>query len=361
MELRQVDETPVKKEQVVRLQSDQPPVRHKMPQMPVQPPEAPQRHRLEVPTRDAGEMRTHQPTVDALVEPQRASPDAMELDWGKTPTEQRSIPWGWVALVVAIIGGVAVWSLTRGTESTGPAADVHQAAVTRMEEDAEEDRKAAQLIGRMETTVHQFFAASSVEEIAALVRQPERVVPMMVAYYQEHPLPKKRIVRIGAMEPLTIEQRAIFWVATAEMPDGTSESVFLEILPDGQARVDWETFVNLQPMPWDQFATERPPGTTLDFRVYAEPDTFFSHEFADADVWRSYRLTALDNDETLFGYAKIGSLVETELNEIFARNIGRESAAILRLTVPQGIKSRRGVIIEKVVSGRWLYLDPPDE
>jgi hypothetical protein len=38
----------------------------------------------------------------------------------------------------------------------------------------------------------------------------------------------------------------------------------------------------------------------------------------------------------------------------------RKTNLILRLMVPEGLQSRRGVVIEKVMSPRWIYLEPPD-
>jgi len=42
------------------------------------------------------------------------------------------------------------------------------------------------------------------------------------------------------------------------------------------------------------------------------------------------------------------------------QNQGRRASIIVRLTVPDGVQSRRGVVIERVLSPRWIYLDPPD-
>lgn len=128
----------------------------------------------------------------------------------------------------------------------------------------------------------------------------------------------------------------------------------------GEPKIDWETLVCYQPMKWDTFALTRPSGTSFDFRVYAEADNFFSHEFTDSNLWNCFRLTALDSNETLFGYAKIDASASTELLSLLHQNQERPVSVILRVNIPEGIHSRRGIVIEKVMSPRWIYLNPPD-
>ena len=85
-----------------------------------------------------------------------------------------------------------------------------------------------------------------------------------------------------------------------------------------------------------------------------------SHEFADSSRWNCYRLTALDGDETLFGYAMADSEVAKSIVNLLNQNQGRKTSLILRLSVPEGVLSRSGVVIEKLLSPRWIYLDPPE-
>ena len=71
-------------------------------------------------------------------------------------------------------------------------------------------------------------------------------------------------------------------------------------------------------------------------------------------------LTALDSDETLFGYAKKTEQASRDILEILNLNHGKRASLILRLSIPEGLQSRRGVVIEKMLSPRWLHVDPPD-
>ncbi|MGL4398298.1 MAG: hypothetical protein ACRCXD_00390 [Luteolibacter sp.] len=110
----------------------------------------------------------------------------------------------------------------------------------------------------------------------------------------------------------------------------------------------------------DEFALIRPTGAAIDFRVYLEPDHFYSHEFADASRWSSFRLTAIDSEETLFGYIESSSPTLEELRQLLRQSRNRKIPVILRLSIPTGVESRRGVVIEKLVSPGWIYINPPD-
>jgi len=182
----------------------------------------------------------------------------------------------------------------------------------------------------------------------------------MDAFYKAQPIPANRVLRTGQLQPLTLDNRADFWMATVELADRSARNAIVEILPDGEPRIDWETLVCYQPMAWDRFAAERPEGTSLDFRVYVQVDNFHSHEFADSQQWQSFRLTALDSEESLFGYAEANGEVATGILGLLSQNQGQRTPLILRLGVPEGIQSRSGVVIEKLLSPRWMYVDAPE-
>jgi hypothetical protein len=113
-------------------------------------------------------------------------------------------------------------------------------------------------------------------------------------------------------------------------------------------------------MPWNQFARERPSGKSLDFRVYAEADHLFSHEFSDSEAWLCFRLTTLNSEEFLFGYVPADSAEAQKIRDGIKKNRGKISNFILRLIIPDQLKSPRGVVIEKVINDRWIFIDPPD-
>jgi hypothetical protein len=358
VELKPVDDTPQAEPVVIRLHSDEPGNRAKpirINEMPAEPPAVSQR--LELPAREDYESRTHQPGIEALIETEAANPDFLEHDWGKE-SHQRQIPWGWFVLIGVIMAGAAIWSLSGGKEAK--AVEVRKEANSLLEKDAKEDKEAGLLIDKINAATRKFFETRDVGQLAGLVRQTERVRPLMEAYYGGKPIPENRFVRIRSMQPLTLDRRTNFWRESVELAGREQQNLIVEILPDGEPRIDWETLVCYQPMKWDDFATARPEGKSLDFRVYVEEDNFFSHEFAESETWNCFRLTTRNGDETLFGYAKVGSAVSQEILTQVHQGRGQATSMILRLNIPEGLKSRRGVVIEKMVCPRWMYIDPPE-
>lgn len=316
--------------------------------------------RLNLPSRDDVELRTHQPGIDVLIEPEAVNPDLLEQNWGETSTSRNPLPWGWFALIGIAIVSAVTWSLTRVEESDVQAAQIRITTETALVDEEREEREASQLIDLIDKTIRHFFDVTSVESLIPLVRHPDRVGPLIKEYYAEKPVFAGSVKVIKFLQPLTLDDRGNFWRATVVLADGQPRNLLLEIMESGGIRIDWETLVCYQPMKWDDFALKRPTGTSLDFRVFVEQDTFYSHEFVNSERWTCFRLTALNSDETLFGYAPAGSAEAQALLKLTSPNGGQRATLLLRLVIPEGILSRRGVVIERLLSPRWLYLDPPD-
>jgi hypothetical protein len=316
--------------------------------------------RLDVPVHEEFEIRTHQPGIDSLIEAGPSAPELMEADWGKQATHHRNIPWGWFVLLGLMLTGAAIWSLSRIREADDQADQILVATQSTLADDAKEDLEAGQLIDRIEAVTRSYFETTDPETLASYVRLPERITPLMTRHYGGKPISENPVLRTALLQPLTLDNRANFWMHSVELKNHEQRNLIIEILDSGEPKIDWETLVCHQPMKWDDFARQRPTGVSLDFRVYLEKDHFFSHEFADADRWNCFRLTALDSEETLFGYAKTTDPVTADLLALLQQSGGQRVAVIVRVNVPEGLQSRRGIVIEKLMCPQWIYLDSPD-
>lgn len=358
-ELRPVDEAAEEVERFFRLDPDagDAPVAKEV--VKLSRPAAPEM-KLEVARRDEVETRSQEPGVEALMEQDRTGLELTETEWGAAATDRRPVPWGWFVLLGLLLVGGALWSLMR-VRDAGEQLEVIRLETREILASEEESESAArQLIEAIEASVFAFSAAADVEAMAAFVRHPERVRPLMDDHYARHPFAPPTRPVIEVLQPLTLDLRADFWLASLAMPSGDKRNLLIEVPDADNVRIDWETAVCYQPIDWDEFAVTRPGGTTFDFRVYVEPDLFFSHEFTDTNQWHCYRLTALNSDETLFGYARADSETGRQLRERFTSQGPRKTAMVLRLSLPIGLTSRRGVVIDRVLAERWIHLDPPD-
>lgn len=363
LELRPIDEDVVDTTPVIRLENRETELREKEVR-PVRLSPIDERkeisQRLDLPAKEEVELRTHQPGIEVLIEQEAVNPDVLEQNWGEATIRRNPVPWGWFALIGLAIAGAVVWSLNRVEKADKQADQIRIETQTALVDDEKEVQEATRLIDRIEKTLRSFFDAKSVDSLARMVRHPERVTPLMQAYYGKDRGFPGALKSLKMLQPLTLDKRGNFWMATVSLAGDKSESLIIEIMDSGEPRIDWETLVCHQPMKWDDFVAQRPAGESLDFRVYVERDNFYSHEFADSNQWVSFRLTALESEETLFGYAHAGSADAVELTRLIELNGGQRANLILRLGIPEGLKSRRGVVIEKLVNPRWLYMDPPN-
>ncbi len=366
VELRPVDEMADSAEPVVRLENRDTDAREKA-QQPVRlGPQSVDRQvsqRLDLPTRDEHELRTHQPGIEAIIEGETAAPELLEQAWGEESDRRTPHPWGWFALIGLTIFGAVGWSLSRVEQADDQADIIRNTTASALIEEQEKERQANQLIERIHRTLRDFFAVSRIEDYAPLVRQPQRVEPLMRRHYAPtKQLASPLLERVSMLQPLSFEESGDFWMASVELADGQTRQLVVEVLANGEARVDWETLVCYQPMDWDDFVAQRPGGKAVDFRVYAQRDNFYTHEFQDPTRWLCFRLTALDSDEPLYGYVPANSPDAKVLLRLIHLNRGEPTALILRLAFPPGAQQqlRRGVKIQRILSNRWLYIQEPD-
>ena len=357
VELRTVDDGPAPRVTVLRLGVENQPVRL-IPENKdtYQAPAA----RLVVPAVEwADNRRSHQPGVEVLIEPEDTSVPETEEGWSRVEVRRYPVAWGWFALVALLLAWAVFWSLSHVQQAQPLIKAEQQLAGVTAEESATSDRALADLIQGMERQVKAFCDAGTLEAMLPLVRQPEVVGPLMKRYYAKTPLRALGFKRVRGFQGALVGADRDFWLFSVVLGDGSSRQIQVEQEVSGKFGVDWESAVMYQPMNWDDYARQRPPNSTMNFRVHVEEDHFFTHEYADSDRWASFRLSTPGGDETLFGYAPRGGKLENELLRLIEQNDKKPAPVILRLSLPANTKSHRGVIIEKVASPRWIYVDPP--
>jgi hypothetical protein len=358
LELRPVDEAADQAQRILRLDADNvEEVEVELPPVRVGEGFSPEA-KEEAGTAKAVMARSNEPDIGSLIEREEIVPDG---EWESTPTHRTKLPWGWVALVGCIFAGGILWSLVAVKHSDKKQDLLAGQSGRIIENSQQEERDAENMIAGIEAGVRGFFGSGSVEEMLRFVRHPQRIAPLMEEYYRENPPTPVRMEKIQSLAPLTVDNLATFWIATCELENSQVAQVWVEAVGTNEAKVDWETYVNYQPMDWDNFARSRPGGYTGDFRVYVEPDNFYSHEFADSRVFSSFRLTALKGEEVLSGYTPRGGALEKKLIEIIARNGGGATPVILRLRLPDGLDSKRGVVMDELICPRWVFLENPEK
>lgn len=315
--------------------------------------------RLEGEVRENFEGRSLEPGVEAILEPKEVAAN-VEQPWGIGDGRLAGVPYGWFVLIALALVAGGVWSAVAMRRGEMQLEIDHGVVKQKVAEDREEIRSATLLVEAVERVIADYLKAGSVEELMPLVRDPERVRPMIEAAWAAEPRRPMKFSRMAIFEPAMLSSRP-FWVVRAEVEDGEAQSLLVEQTGETGVKVDWETHVCHQPMPWDRYISERPAGEALDFRLWAEPDTFYSHEFSSAGRWNCYRLTAKGSEGHLFGYVPADSETAAQLATLSRKSPGAKATVILRLRRPAESASPRGVVIEKVVAPRWILVDEPEQ
>ncbi|MEM1083463.1 MAG: hypothetical protein AAGI48_05030 [Verrucomicrobiota bacterium] len=304
------------------------------------------------------DRRSIEPDIDTIIDGESEPVYDGEQEWA--PKEDRPVPYGWFVLVFLFIAALVTTALIQIQRSADGEGEVaRQVAVERLEEDERADAEAYALVEAVEEILRKYLTTSSHSELLPLVRDPERVRPLMEEWYARNPKKSREFDGLGVFQPLDINGR-LFWLATCMVKDAEHETVLIEQTQDGKVLIDWESQVCYQPMAWERYVEKRPAGGELDFRIYLQPDLqgFYSHEFSDEEKWNVYRLTAKDSEEYLFGYVLRGSELDELLLRLVRENQGYPASLYLRLGIPEGTTSPRGVLIKELLSERWALVDP---
>ncbi len=304
------------------------------------------------------ETRSHEPGVETIIDPEMPSSELLEDEWEKPEKNAQPVAWGWFALLAVIMISAIVWSLANVGKSVQHNREITEQASSILTTEEKEERSAAKLIDQMDALIRDFHNASSISALLPMVRHSERVKPLMEHYYGTRPVLGKRLRSITAFTPLTLKNRADFWMVSVKQSEDTKSEFIIQINEAGDPLIDWETHVCYQPMDWPDYVKFRPGGMSMDFRVNVRPDNFFNNEFSNSSDWACYQLTTPDSDEFLYGYVRADSPLVAEINNIILRDGGEQAAMILKLHIPEKLESKRGVMIEKLVCDSWLFIEP---
>ena len=270
---------------------------------------------------------------------------------------EKTTPMGWLALIailLLIVGGWALAKLGKGSAHY----DSEARRVLSERDQEEQELEAARVhYDHVETLAKRYLGAETVEEKASYVRQGERVLPLMREFYQRRILKPVRLESIKQYRERTVGGYSFFLLEVALIGENLTKFLFVEDCVDGQPRFDWESEVSYQPMEISDYLDQKPV-EALDFRVYASLDNFYGYEFADEDRYRCLKITFRDDEEFLFGYILRGSAEERGLTAYLEKGGTKQGQPVLlRLRFLPNTKSRRSVLVEKVVSPYWVLVE----
>ena len=321
---------------------------------------------------------------DAVVEMERA--------WGE---RRRAVPMGWFVLLALLICGFAGWAAYSVYQAQPEIEAVTLGKDVLLDELEDENQKVHDLLTGMQMCVKSYLAATNVAELLPHVRFPERVEPMMQEYYQSHGRRQIKFRHFEKIYPVSVGGKSFVRVQV-ELKNGKPYHLLLEQLGDQTFKVDWESDVFYQPVPWRDYCLKRPL-KSMDLRVRVSVDDFYGFAFRDPSKYQCYQLTSLGADHFLYGYVEIGTPVAAQIKKLMSaedESDSRSSGAIaeldlakvddassssyrlkmdrkeetrkksrpmiLRLRFLREDASTQCVLIESLVVDGWAYTDLPE-
>jgi len=199
-----------------------------------------------------------------------------------------------------------------GTGTSEPAVarsqPLDQAAVlAAIEASSPEARILAQYSELARESAGRFFAATTVEEMLAVVRDPERVEPLMREFYSRNPLRPRELLNLTlvAGDDAMVGTK-VFWKTKVDLKEEGREELVFEQLKTGSRKaflVDWETAVNYNPMRWDAFAAEQ-PAAPIAMRAFVTLSGDYRPPFTDEARYAAFLLTHPDGAAEILAYAE---------------------------------------------------------
>lgn len=292
------------------------------------------------------------PMEEMEADPEAAAEElgvAWDLE-GREP--EKTTPMGWLVLIgvlLLVMGLGGLFMLIKGEK------EETRKNLAEQEERRKQSGDAQELLERVEQVVRRYLATTSVEEKSKHVRHRARVLPLMREYYQRRELTSARFQSIGDIKPAEVENYPFFGIDVMIEGKSDAQLLLIEDCADGELRFDWESEVNYQPMAISDYL-EKKPTEAMDFRVYVALDTFYSYEFSDQERYQPLKLTFRDEDEFLFGYIEKGSADGRGLAALLGAKKGYLPLR-LRLRFLPNTRSRRSVLVEKVLATSWVQIE----
>jgi hypothetical protein len=324
------------------------------------PPSQQSRHDGESSPRPAPGTRTTRTPSPVLTPWQASSVDPEDTaGWGDSPRQPASTEprhgrrLAAIGLVLAtLLGAAAVWLRATATPAPRPAPAITTPPT---------DTAPADLARRAADTVHAFLATSSIDDRARFVRHPEVTRARMQKWHTaSRPLRPLQALKFHSRSSQERVGSHTFFVLVLESSDFTTRTIALELQPDGEFKVDWESFESWSEIPWtEHLALES--ADPVEFRVVAEPDTYYNYAYTDSTAWVCYKLTDPANQAHCWGYAAAGSETATALEHLLRRQRQQglgHAKAILRLRFAADAAGHRQALIDAIVHDHWLKPDP---
>lgn len=257
----------------------------------------------------------------------------------------------WLTVVTAVLGLTVVGILISRSGSLFQPPAAAAASVRHNEEMPLDLQSSADFRNPVWQVVSQFCSAQTAADLLPVIRDPERVGPLLRNWYSTDERKWVPIPVPAVPDPVQFETDGNWTAFKLPMPDFGSRSMAVEKTDRG-FKVDWESFVAYSEMSWQDLQQIRPKTPTL-MRVICRITGYYNLDFPSEETWQCFELTD-DNsrNNTVYGYVKRGSPTAVEMQKLMlnASNVN----AVLRVAYPARSTTLTQVDIVEVVAKGWV-------
>lgn len=191
-----------------------------------------------------------------------------------------------------------------------------------------------------------FLSCESIDELAPLIRDPERVMPLLREFYRQTPY--------QATEAIAVDEEGVAQVAkrftsfNIVLKDYSTRAIAVE-LTKTEALVDWESWVGYCAIPWETFVESKITEPT-EVRVEVKRAYYYNFNFRDDSKWACFRLATTSDAPVIYGYAP--------LTEDFVSKLPGASKPgatfVLKIRFPDTAVTSNQVIITDFLQSGWV-------
>lgn len=192
----------------------------------------------------------------------------------------------------------------------------------------------------------QFLEAPNIAALEPIIRDPERVFPLLVEYYANKPYQPESVQ--DTMDDGVSQTIGKFVSFSVILRDYSKQLIALEVTADGP-KVDWESWVGYSEQTPNDLILTQPTHEVL-LRTKISADSYYNFDFNDDQQWVSYRLHGENNQPSLQAYLDINSPLISNLPRIG----DPPRAFIIKIKYPQKVRAPDQVILTEVISEGWV-------
>ena len=257
-------------------------------------------------------------------------------------------------VLVALLGVAVSFGLSHREVgvATGPTTDV-SAPIASIGEELLAGREAS------EKVIQQFFQARTLDEMRPLIRHPDVLDPIMNRWYESQPFRQEDTIIFDSATIKELDGSRYYLHFVYFENDIDPRPLAVEETAEG-SRVDWETAVGYQSIPWEDYRRQR-PAEKMYLRVKAQLDNYYNFEFGDPQEWSCFRLSHPDADSSIYGYVKKYSEMDNELRDVLAKEPSAVDFLILGLRFPETRESNHTVYIDEILQSKWVRVYNPGD